>query len=409
MRAHKVAALAVAWTLLLSLPADAGTSDTYYYQLWGLHTVGAEAAWEFSRGEGVLIAVIDTGVDLAHPDLTERLVPGTSVVGEGAPRDEHGHGTLIAGIAAATADNGEGVAGVAPEARILPVRVFDSAGSATSGRVAQAIRFAVATADRRGAGLVLNLSFVGPPQDQMLPGGRPSAIFGDEAVQRAIADAAAAGAVVVTAAGNDGSPHTAFDPPRGRGIIVVGASDRSDQCTDFTNYGEGLDILAPGVSILSTHWNPADGTSSYAYADGTSMAVPFVSGAAALLMASGLDNVATVNRLIETARGPGVSCRDEQHRYGILDVAAAFGVERGEIPRTDPGVPPGPLPSALIVQGAGDDPTVIDPQTQAQAPPAGNQLSDVLRITPIRALAASMVFLVLALMLVARTFTEPDG
>jgi len=407
MRARKLVALAVAWILVAAVPVSARTDDALYDQLWGLRRIGAEAAWEYSRGAGVLIAVIDTGVDLEHPDLRDQLVPGLSVVGEGPPVDGHGHGSLIAGIAAAAAGNGEGIAGVAPDAKILPVRVFDSAGSATSSRVARAIRFAVDAADRRRAKLVLNLSFVGPSQPQGTLAGDSSTIFGDEAVKRAIADAAAAGAVVVTAAGNDSSPQTAFDPPSHQGIIVVGASDKNDQCTDFTNYGPGLDILAPGIGILSTYWSAPDNRSGYAYADGTSMAVPFVSGAAALLMAEGLNNVETVDRLISTARGPGVSCKDESSSYRILDVAAAFGVSRDHIDDDDFSEPSTPIPSAIILQGDNTDPVMVEPPSGAQAAEPADQVSELLQVTPVRVLAASMVFVVLTMMLVVRTFSEP--
>lgn len=410
MRVRKLVALAAAWVLVAALPASARTNDPLYDQLWGLRRIGAEAAWQFSRGAGVLIAVVDTGVDLEHPDLKDQVVAGLSVVGEGEPDDKHGHGSLIAGIAAATADNGEGIAGVAPDARILPVRVFDTAGSATSSSVARAIRFAVDSADRRRAKLVLNLSFVGPSQPQPVVDGDPgSAIFGDEAVKRAISDAAASGAVVVTAAGNDSTPQTAFDPPSRQGIIVVGASDKEDRCTSFTNYGDGLDILAPGVGILSTYWNSSEDQSGYAYADGTSMAVPFVAGAAALLMSEGLNNVETVDRLISTARGPGVACRDEPNRYRILDVAAAFGVAREDVTDPDENKEPStPIPSAVILQGEGSTPVVIDPETGAQTLAPAEQVSNMLKITPLRALATSLLFVVLTFMLLSRTFSDPD-
>jgi subtilisin family serine protease len=410
MRVRKLVALAAAWVLVAAFPASARTDDPLYDQIWGLRRIGAESAWQYSTGAGVLIAVVDTGVDLEHPDLKDQVVPGLSVVGDGPPDDKHGHGSLIAGIAAARSGNSEGISGVAPDARILPVRVFDSAGSATSSSVARAIRFAVDAADRRHAKLVLNLSFVGPSEPQAVVAGDPgSAIFGDEAVKRAISDAAASGAVVVTAAGNDASPHTAFDPPSHQGIIVVGASDKEDRCTSFTNYGDGLDILAPGVGILSTYWNAPENQSGYAYADGTSMAVPFVAGAAALLMAEGLNNVETVDRLINTARGPGVACRDEPNRYRVLDVAAAFGIVREDVGDSeDPKEPSTPIPSALILQGEGSGPVVVDPETGAQALAPVEQVSDLLKITPLRALATSMLFVVLTFMLLSRTTGDPE-
>lgn len=348
--ARKSAALMmVALTLGLCTPAFAATNDPLFDQLWGLERVGAESAWETSRGAGVLIAVIDTGVHLAHPDLIDRLVPGTSVVDDGAADDTHGHGTLISGIAAATAGNNEGIAGVAPEASILPVRVFDAAGSATSRRVAAAIRFAVDAAAARRAKLVLNLSFVGPSQGNPAATDGTNQIFGDEAVKKAIADAAVTGAAVILPAGNEGAPQTAFDAPDHKGIIVVGASNKNDECAEFSNYGPGVDVLAPGVGILSTFYNPTENKAGYAMADGTSMAVPFVAGAAALLMSIGSTNIQAIDRIIATATGDGVSCQGEATRYRILDVAAAM-----KAAITDGGSAlvqdsPGPIPSAGIL------------------------------------------------------------
>lgn len=355
----------IALGLGTAAPAFAASRDPLFASLWGLERVGAESAWKVTRGEGVLIAVIDTGVNLSHPDLKDRLVPGLSVVDKESADDTHGHGTLVSGIAAATADNNEGIAGVAPKASILPVRVFDSAGSATSGRVASAIRLAVDAAAARRSKLVLNLSFVGPVQPDPKLGEASNAIFGDEAVKKAIADAAAAGAAVILPSGNEGAPRPAFDAPDHKGIIVVGASDKDDKCAKFSNYGEGVDVLAPGVGILSTSWNPATKKAGYAYADGTSMSVPFVSGAAALLMSAGSTNIQAIDRIIATGSGPGVSCNGEASRYRILDVAAAMKVER--IAGT-----PGPIPSPEILPAGtgtpseraparGEDPEQVDP------------------------------------------------
>jgi serine protease len=353
--------------MLPAAPAGARTNDPLFSQLWGLQDIGAEQAWKVARGSGVLIAVVDTGVDLDHPDLKNKILPGINLVNSGPPMDDHGHGTLIAGVAGAETGNSEGIASVAPDASILPVRVFDAEGSATSSRVVKAIRWAVDEAARRKSKLVLNLSFVGeaPAQGQ-------TGLLGVQAVRRSIESAAAQGAVVVTASGNEGQPQTAFDAESHQGIIVVGAYDRQDRCAKFTNYGAGLDILAPGTGILSTYYNKAEHRSGYAYGDGTSLAVPFVSGAAALLLSTGLDNIQTVDRLISTARGPGVTCGTGDLRYKLLDVAAALGVRRiGRTPDQDLSPLPTPIPSALIMPAFDNDP--VETPGPAKSPTPGIQ------------------------------------
>jgi subtilisin family serine protease len=331
--------------LLVPQPVPAATNDPLSSRLWGLQRIGAERAWSVSRGEGVIIAIVDTGVKLSHPDLKDKLLPGLNLARPGAPADdEHGHGTLIAGVSAAATNNGIGMASVAPDAKVLPLRVFNAQGIATSGQVTRAIRWAVQTAEQRRSKLVLNLSFVGPPRPPDATG-RSGTLLGDRAVRRAITEATDAGAVVVAASGNEGLPQTSFDAPPDRGILVVGAADKQDRCAPFTNYGAGLDLLAPGVDILSTYWNRTPDQSVYAFADGSSLAVPFAAGTAALLMSTGLTNVEAVNRILGTARGPAVSCRGEATSYKHLDVAAALGVPR---PEGELSVSSGEKPSFLV-------------------------------------------------------------
>jgi subtilisin family serine protease len=336
--------------LMVPSPGLAATNDPLSSRLWGLQRVGAERAWQVSRGEGVIIAIIDTGVNLTHPDLKGKVLPGLNVTRPGtAAEDDHGHGTLIAGISAAATNNRIGIASVAPEAKVLPLRVFNAQGVATSGQVTRAIRWAVQVAEQRRSKLVLNLSFVGPPRPQGAAA-RPATLLEDRSVRRAITDATDSGAVAVAASGNEGLAQTAFDAPPNRGIVVVGAADKQDRCAPFTNHGSGLDILAPGVDILSTYWNRTPDHPVYAYADGTSLAVPFVTGAAALLLATGLTNVDTVNRILATARGPAVSCRTETTSYRHLDVASALGVPR-------------PAGDSSLSSGAEPSPPASDPKS----------------------------------------------
>lgn len=335
MKKRVCAFAVIASCFLLLVPSGAGASnDPLFPQQWGLARVNAEPAWNVSRGGGVTIGIVDSGVKYAHPDLAGKVVGGRDFIGEGDADDENGHGTLVAGVAAARTGNGAGIAGVAPDAKILPARVFDANGSAQSDKVAEAIRWTVSAAG--GSRLVLNLSFVGPPGS----GGGSGVLFSDPGVRDAMLFAASQGALVVAAAGNDGAGSTEYDAPSGRGIIVVGASDKNDACAGFSNYGSGLDILAPGAEILTTYWNRSNNAMTYANASGTSQAVAFVSGAGALLMSKGMSNVSAVNQMIATARGP-VSCRGSSGNR-ILDVAAAVGASVGGPPPAQAGAPAAP-------------------------------------------------------------------
>lgn len=411
MRRWTVLFAAVAVASLTSSLAPAATKDPFYSQQWGFQRVGAEFAWKVSRGSGVLIAVIDSGVDLQHPDLKDKVTGGKDYIEPGTDADDaHGHGTLVAGITAASTDNvaddgkGIGIASVAPDARILPVRVFGTDGTANSNQVAEAIRWSVDDASTRNMKLVLNLSFAGPPDSDGIPD--PSALlFADKGVENAILDAANRGAAVIAASGNDGAAKTAFDAPDNRGIIVVGSSDEQDRCANFTNYGAGLDIMAPGVKIISTYWNRHTGESVYASADGTSLSVPFVAGAAAVLMSNGMTNVTAVQRMIATASGPGVSCRSEATRYKVLDLAAAAGVARS-VPQKPPspsprptviGPSPSPSPSPvpLVLPSPGEAPLlVVEAPSPSPSLATGSDTADSRTFDPLEAIAAALVIAV---------------
>lgn len=318
VRRRAAGALAGVLVLLALVPgvALASTDDPYRDQQWALDVLGADEAWQVTRGRGAVVAVIDTGVDLQHPDLRSRLardadgeVVGLDLVdGDGAPQDEHGHGTLVAGIIAASAGNGEGIAGVAPEATILPIRVLDAEGSGRREDVGQAIRWAV----DRGAD-VINLSL------ESAPGG-----LGSGVPLEAIQHAWDRGVVVVAASGNtEGAepPYPAETP-----VLLVGAVDEADQAAPFAQVGRPDGVVAPGVGIVSTWCRPpggdaCDGTPSYGMADGTSFAAPHVAGVAALLVAQGLDHEQVVERIRSTAVD-----LDDRHGAGAGRVDAAAAV-----------------------------------------------------------------------------------
>ena len=340
--------------LLVPSAVSAASNDPRFPQQWGLHRVGAEFAWTSATGGGVLIAVIDTGVDLSHEDLKSQLVPGADfVAGDGDPSDEHGHGTLVAGVAAAATNNSKGIASVAPAAQILPVRAINQDGVGEPEDVRQAIDYSVGRAKELGRKLIINLSLDGLNDQGSHPAPVPLPLA-DPRVDSAIKSAADAGAAVIIAAGNTGQASTSYDADR-PGILVVGASDRNDGRWQFSSYGPGLDLLAPGVDVISTWWSREHGPNVYGSASGTSISVPFVSGTASLLMSKGMSSTQAADRILKTARDLGTPGRDNEHGWGLLDTAAALGVPRIE-PTTQ-------APSGSARSSGGSR-----PRTQATAP-----------------------------------------
>lgn len=240
-------------------------NDPYFrYYQYGPQLIQAPSAWEVTQGtEDVLIAVVDTGVDLDHPDLSGKLLRGYDFVQrDSTPDDRNGHGTHVAGIAAALTNNRRGVAGIAPRVKILPVRVLDADGDGSLDQVANGIIYAA----NQGA-KVMNLS-LGAPYDAYT-------------LRRAIEYAWSRGCIIVAAAGNDGS-NTPNYPAAYPSVISVASVDQNDRKSQFSNYGLSVDVAAPGSDILSTYHN-----GYYAYLSGTSMAAPHVAGLAGLLASQG--------------------------------------------------------------------------------------------------------------------------
>ncbi|MCF6409849.1 S8 family peptidase [Pseudalkalibacillus salsuginis] len=253
--------------------------DPAYHSLqYAPQKVGAEEAWDVTLSDpSVKIAVIDTGVDYNHPDLDGKVLQGYDFVDDDNDAiDENEHGTHVAGIAAANTDNGEGIAGMAPKASILPVRVLDADGSGTMDDVAQGIRYA---ADQGAQ--VINLSL----------GGK----IGSKTLEAAVNYAWEQGSVVVAAAGNESTPLPSY-PAYYENAIAVAATDENDAIAYFSNYGLWVDIAAPGVDIHSTIPN-----GGYATYSGTSMASPLVAGVAGLLAAQGKSAEQIRTALEETA------------------------------------------------------------------------------------------------------------
>lgn len=339
------AALALCGGVMPSSPAQAAPNDPEAPRQWGLVKIQAEKAWATSTGVGAVIAVVDTGVDLGHPDLAGNLLSagadfvepaGTCTGGGSKPssctqdhaQDANGHGTHVAGIAAALTNNRVGVAGVAPGARILPVRVLDAEGSGTTDQVASGIRYA---ADQGAHVINLSLGFLSGLGEVVKLVGALDPVY------EAIEYAQARGSVVIIAAGNDSAPLCA-EPAAAPGVICVGSTDSSDlrswfsngDATMMKNYlvapgGDGLscagDIFATYLrSLTPSSCSPASGYEALA---GTSMASPHVAGVAALLASKGLSSAAIVDCLLKTADDLGVPGHDPVYGHGRVNAARA--------------------------------------------------------------------------------------
>ena len=303
----------------LGVPAG---NDEHRGSQWNLDRIHAPAAWERSTGAGVVIAVIDTGVEGTHPDLRGHVLTGYDAIAgvEGGDVDDNGHGTHVAGIAAALTGNGRGIAGVAPDARILPVKVLDADGGGYTSDTAEGIVWAVDNGAQ-----VINLS---------LGADTPTA-----AEEAAVGYARENGVTVVAAAGNErteGSP-TSY-PAAYDGVIAVAATDSSDRVAYYSNRGDYVDVAAPGSSIVSTYpselvedADPMAGPVDYGRLSGTSMAAPHVAAVAALLKSyrPGLTPDGIEEALEGSAVDLGPAGFDDDHGYGRVDAAAAIEAAGG--------------------------------------------------------------------------------
>ncbi|MDY7077184.1 MAG: S8 family peptidase [Chloroflexota bacterium] len=242
-------------------------NDPIYSSQWALEKVGAPEAWGYSTGQDVMIAVLDTGADLVHPDLAGKVrtdIDYDFTNGDDEANDDHGHGTHVSGIATAATDNGLGVASLGWEAALLPLKVMDSNGDGDSVDLAQAIYYA---ADREAD--VVNMSLGG-------------AVSCPNHVQDAVDYAYARGVVLVAASGNHGGsdPNAEMFPANCEHVLGVAATGRGDSLASYSNYGNHVSVAAPGSEIYSTLVG-----GGYGHNWGTSMAVPYVAGLAALLRA----------------------------------------------------------------------------------------------------------------------------
>ena len=292
--------------------------DPDFAKQWHLKAAGAPAAWDTTRGAGVTVAVIDTGIAPVDDLDPERIVAGHNfLTGGDDARDDHFHGTHVAGTVAQSTGNGVGVAGMAPLALLMPLKVLGADGSGTSVGIADAIRWAADHGAR-----VLNLS---------LGGGSRSANMAN-----AVAYARRKGCVVVCAAGNSGSRGVHY-PAAYPGALAVSAVGPQGRLAPYSSFGPEVRIAAPGgdksqgeeAGVLQETIDPADpsGKGVYRWLQGTSMATPHVAGAAALVASLGVTDPSAIERLLaSTATRPqvhGEEMMDERYGAGLLDAAGA--------------------------------------------------------------------------------------
>lgn len=281
------------------LKPEATANDPYFVNAWHLPKIGAPTAWDSSNGTNITIAILDSGVDAAHPDLSGKLVAGWNFYDNNSTTtDVYGHGTMVAGTAAATTNNGIGVASVAGGAKIMPIRVTDTSGLGYLSAMASGLTWAADHGAR-----VANLSF--------------EAAGGYSTVQTAAQYLKNKGGLLASAAGNSGALQSfAYSDTN----IVVSATDSNDAKTSWSNYGSFVSVAAPGVGIYTTVRG-----GGYGAVSGTSVASPVTAGVVALMMSAnptlGAGNVQSL--LYASVKDLGTAGKDSYYGYGRVDAAAA--------------------------------------------------------------------------------------
>ncbi|MFO7815299.1 MAG: S8 family serine peptidase [Halanaerobiales bacterium] len=285
--------------------------DEYYYRQWGNRRVNLEAAWDIvNESTNFEVAVIDTGIIPDHEDLEANInfTDGKDFVdGDNEPIDQstgYSHGTHVSGIIGAVGDNEIGVAGVTWDTELLPIRVFDNNDSASSEVVAEAIDYAVEKDVD-----IINMSFAGTNKSST--------------IHEAIKNAYNRDIIMVAAAGNEGDNEVQY-PARHSETIAVGATDINNNITDYSNTGSNLDLVAPGGNEYGEIWSTSGINKDYIYLSGTSMAAPYVSGVAALLLANGVRPTNIRDRLTSTAVDLWKTGKDDIYGYGLVDAYGAL-------------------------------------------------------------------------------------
>ena len=281
------------------VPPDFIPNDPYYGSAWHLPKIGAPSAWDSSTGSGITVAILDTGVDGAHPDLAGQMVSGWNFYDNNSnTSDVYGHGTYVAGTVAAVSNNGAGVASVAGQSKIMPMRISDPAGYAYFSTGIQALIYATDHGAR-----VANISYSG--------------FAGSSSVYNAAQYMKNNGGLVTISAGNSGIDENYLPSTS---IIAVSATDYNDIKTGWSSYGSFVSMSAPGVGIYTTAMG-----GSYGAPSGTSFSSPIIAGVIALIMAenTALPNTQVESLLYSTAVDLGDMGRDPYYGYGRVDATKA--------------------------------------------------------------------------------------
>jgi subtilisin family serine protease len=294
---------------------DVIPTDPYFSSQWHLSAIKAPTAWGITTGSpNVIIAVIDSGADWTHPDLAPNLVTGWNfLTGTSITQDNAGHGTAVSGSAAAASNNGEGVAGVSWGARIMPLQVLDATTGASYSSVASAITYAADHGAR-----IISISLCGPSSSS--------------ALQSAESYAWNKGSVIFAAAGNASSSALTY-PAADPNVVSVSASDQNGTFASFSNYGNWIDISAPGNYILTTVLG-----GSYGSWYGTSFSTPIAAGVGALILSvkPGLSASNLVSLLEQNADDLGTPGWDQYFGYGQVNAYKAVTAAGTAITDTTP-------------------------------------------------------------------------
>lgn len=337
-RILRLAVALICATAVAVLPSGPARADRIRDDQWHLRYLRVAEAHRISQGAGVTVAVIDTGVD-PHPDLRNNLLKGTVTAngesGDGR-QDADSHGTGMAGLIAAHGRSGDnGALGIAPRAKILPIRYTKRKGTSDPDDIAAGIEWAV---DNKAKIISISIASTATPS-----------------LVSAVKTAVAADVLVVAGVGNAPGHYGVQFPAALDGVLAVGASDQNGNRADISVTGKKVGLLAPGVDIFSTS---IDG--NYRRGTGTSDSTAIVAGAAALVRSRYPDLSAeeVVHRLTATAVDKGAPGRDEEYGYGVLDLVAALTADVPPLAAspdatTDAASPAGETPTATAaIQGS---------------------------------------------------------